>query len=101
MTIEKNTKVNELTEDEKAQLKLWASATPAQRLAWLEEMQQIAYKAGALGSVQEADWPVTFEQVEDAQLRDMLKATPAQRLAMAEELMNFVRMAHKAKRVEE
>lgn len=36
-----------------------------------------------------AEWPVTFEQVEDEQLRDMLKATPAQRLAMAEELLHF------------
>ena len=39
---------NKLTEEEKAQLKLWKSATPAQRLAWLEEAQQIAYKSGAL-----------------------------------------------------
>ncbi len=45
----------------------------------------------------EADWLVTFEQVEAAQLRDMLKATPAQRLAMAEELMNFINIANKAK----
>ncbi len=37
----------------------------------------------------EAEWPVTFSQVEDAHLRDMLKATPAQRLAMAEELLKF------------
>ncbi len=37
----------------------------------------------------EADWPVTFEQVEDEQLREMLKVTPAQRLAMAEELLQF------------
>lgn len=42
-------KQNKLTEEEKAQLRLWASAKPAQRLAWLEEMQQIAYKSGALG----------------------------------------------------
>lgn len=39
---------NKLTEEEKAQLKQWASATPAQRLEWLEEIQQIAYKAGAI-----------------------------------------------------
>ena len=39
----------ELTKDEQAQLKLWASATPAQRLAWLEEAQRIALKSGALG----------------------------------------------------
>ena len=45
----------------------------------------------------QADWPVTFEQVEEAQLRDMLKATPAQRLAMAEQLADLVRLAHKAK----
>ena len=49
----------------------------------------------------EADWPVTFEQVEDAQLRDMLKATPAQRLAMAEELQKFVNAAHAAKVVKD
>lgn len=47
-----------------------------------------------------ADWPATFEQVEDAQLREMLRATPAQRLAMAEELMSFVYAAQKAKPVE-
>ena len=47
----------------------------------------------------QADWPVTFEQVEEAQLRDMLKATPAQRLAMAEELVKFVNLAHTAKPV--
>lgn len=45
----------------------------------------------------QADWPGTFEQVEEAQLRDMLKATPAQRLAMAEELANLVNNAHSAK----
>ena len=38
-----------LTSEEKAQLKLWKSATPAQRLVWLEEAQQIAYRSGALG----------------------------------------------------
>lgn len=37
----------------------------------------------------DAEWPVTFEQVEDSHLRDMLKATPTQRLAMAEELLKF------------
>lgn len=42
-------KQDKLTEEEKAHLKLWGSATPAQRLAWLEEMQQIAYRSGALG----------------------------------------------------
>lgn len=42
------TKQNTLTPEEKAQLRLWASATPAQRLAWLEEAQQIAFKSGAL-----------------------------------------------------
>ena len=49
--------------------------------------------------VNEPDWPVTFEQVEDVQLRDMLKATPAQRLVMAEQLAKFIRLAHKAKHV--
>lgn len=43
------TKPDELTPEEKAQLRQWASATPAQRLAWLEEAQQIALKSGALG----------------------------------------------------
>jgi len=43
---------NKLTEQEKAQLRQWASATPAQRLAWLEEVQQIALKSGALGESQ-------------------------------------------------
>ena len=47
----------------------------------------------------EAEWPVTFEQVEEAQLRDMLKATPAQRLAMAEGLAQLVMAAHAAKPV--
>lgn len=36
-----------LTEDEQAQLRLWASATPKQRLDWLEEAQKIAYQSGA------------------------------------------------------
>lgn len=49
----------------------------------------------------QANWPVTFAQVEEAQLRDMLKATPAQRLAMAEELAEFIKLAHKAKPVTE
>lgn len=44
-----NNNQNKLTEQEKQQLKQWASATPAQRLAWLEEAQQIALKSGALG----------------------------------------------------
>ena len=47
----------------------------------------------------QADWPVTFEQVEETQLRDMLKATPAQRLAMAEELAILVNLVHSAKPV--
>ena len=41
------TKQNKLTEDEQAQLHLWASATPKQRLDWLEEAQKIAYQSGA------------------------------------------------------
>jgi len=49
MTKAKN---NKLTEDEKAQFRQWANATPAQRLAWLEEVQQIALKSGALGKSQ-------------------------------------------------
>ena len=42
------TNSDQLTDEEQAKLKLWASATPAQRLAWLEEMQKIAHNAGAL-----------------------------------------------------
>ena len=41
------TKQNKLTEDEQAQLRLWASASPKQRLDWLEEAQKIAYQSGA------------------------------------------------------
>jgi hypothetical protein len=44
----KNETDNKLTEDERQQLKLWISATPMQRLAWLEEAQRIAEKSGAL-----------------------------------------------------
>jgi len=40
-------KSNKLTEAEQAQLRLWASATPKQRLDWLEEAQKIAYQSGA------------------------------------------------------
>jgi len=50
--IQVNKKPEQLTAEEKAQLKHWASATPAQRLAWLEEAQQIAYKSGALKKAQ-------------------------------------------------
>jgi len=39
-------KTNKLTEAEKAQLHLWASASPKQRLDWLEEAQKIAYQSG-------------------------------------------------------
>ncbi len=41
------TKQSKLTEDEQAQLQLWTSATPMQRLDWLEEAQKIAYQSGA------------------------------------------------------
>jgi len=41
----------------------------------------------------EADWPVSFEAVEDDHLRQMLKMTPAQRLALAEELLEVAVMA--------
>lgn len=47
-------KQNELTADEKAQLRLWASATPMQRLNWLEEAQQIAYQSGAWQNIVKA-----------------------------------------------
>ena len=40
-------KNNKLTEAEKTQLYLWASATPKQRLDWLDEAQKIAYQSGA------------------------------------------------------
>ena len=40
-------KNNKLTEAEKTQLRLWASASPKQRLDWLEEAQKIAYQSGA------------------------------------------------------
>lgn len=42
------TKSDKLTVDEEAHLRMWASATPAQRLAWLEEAQRIVYQSGAL-----------------------------------------------------
>ncbi|HJX17548.1 MAG TPA: hypothetical protein VJ437_05060 [Acidiferrobacterales bacterium] len=48
---------NKLTEEEKAHLRLWASATPAQRLAWLEEAQRIAYQSGALQKTQNLNNP--------------------------------------------
>ncbi len=32
----------------RAQLERWMAATPAQRLAWLEEMIALAWKSGAL-----------------------------------------------------
>jgi len=38
----------QLTPEQLAHLNLWCSATAAQRLSWLHEMQQIAYKSGAL-----------------------------------------------------
>jgi len=37
----------------------------------------------------EADWIVSFEDVEKDHLKQMLKMTPAQRLALAEELLDF------------
>ena len=35
--------------NERAQLRSWLRATPAQRLFWLEEAIKLAYQAGALG----------------------------------------------------
>ena len=35
-------------DNERAQLRSWLEATPAQRLAWLEEAIELAYRAGAL-----------------------------------------------------
>jgi len=46
----KNKNQTELTQQEKDQLRLWVSATPAQRLAWLEEVQKLAVRSGALKS---------------------------------------------------
>jgi hypothetical protein len=44
----KNKMANGLTKEELEQLKCWLSATPLQRLEWLEEAQRIAEKSGAL-----------------------------------------------------
>ena len=46
--MDKNKIDKKLTEGELQQLKCWLSATPMQRLAWLEEAQRIAQKSGAL-----------------------------------------------------
>ncbi|GMQ74827.1 MAG: hypothetical protein BMS9Abin01_0067 [Gammaproteobacteria bacterium] len=35
-------------DNERAQLRSWLKATPAQRLHWLEEAIKLAYQAGAL-----------------------------------------------------
>lgn len=37
-----------LSVEERQQLRTWLSATPLQRLNWLEEAQKIAEKSGAL-----------------------------------------------------
>ncbi len=47
------TKPDTLTPEERERLRLWASATPAQRLAWLEEAQRIAYQSGAWQRLQD------------------------------------------------
>ena len=36
-------------DNERAELRSWLSATPVQRLAWLEEALELAHQAGALG----------------------------------------------------
>ena len=41
----------------------------------------------------DADWPVSFEDVEDDHLKEMLRLTPARRLEMAEELLEFAVLA--------
>ena len=41
-------------EVEQAQLETMLTATPAQRLAWLEEAMRLAYAAGALGTDRDA-----------------------------------------------
>ncbi len=40
-------------DNERAQLHSWLQATPAQRLAWLEDAIILAYQAGALKSKQQ------------------------------------------------
>lgn len=40
----------------KDHLRLALSATPAQRLAWLEEALGLAYRAGALQRLREEEW---------------------------------------------
>ena len=35
-------------DNERDQLRFWLKATPAQRLAWLEEAIELAHRAGAL-----------------------------------------------------
>jgi len=40
-------------DNERAQLRSWLKATPAQRLHWLEEAIKLAYQAGALGPKQQ------------------------------------------------
>jgi len=40
-----------LDEDDRERLRLWAQATPAQRLAWLEEAMQLAANAHAKKSL--------------------------------------------------
>ena len=40
-------------DNERAQLRSWLKATPAERLAWLEEAIKLAYQAGALGPKQQ------------------------------------------------
>jgi GrpB-like predicted nucleotidyltransferase (UPF0157 family) len=37
-------------DNERAQLRSWLRATPAQRLSWLEEAIKLAYQAGALNA---------------------------------------------------
>ena len=40
-------------DNERVQLRSWLKATPAERLAWLEEAIKLAYQAGALGPKQQ------------------------------------------------
>jgi len=63
--IKPETQPNVLTPDEKAQLRQWASATPAQRLEWLEEMQQIALRSGALKKTDDGLWKALIEIIEE------------------------------------
>ena len=41
----------EWEDNERAELRAWLTATPAERLAWLEEAIELAHRCGALDSM--------------------------------------------------